>query len=131
MADSSADKVDCSPDGTSRLQHATPGSPKSANVYTVGVDGTRLRQVTHATGGTIDNGLDSWSPDGKKIAFASNKTGTYEIYSMNADGTGPSRSREAPKPTPRAGVHIHDAPLRPGPIAMTIARGGGVRGDDL
>ena len=46
-----------------------------------------FRQLTHDAGGKIHNGFDSWSPDGRKIAFASDKTGTYEIYSMNADGT--------------------------------------------
>ena len=38
-----------------------------------------------------DNGRDdrspSWSQDGTKIAFASDRTGVFEIYVMNADGT--------------------------------------------
>ena len=87
---SMTDKIDCSPDG-STVVFSTPDpddSPRSANVYTVRVDGTRLRQVTHARGGTVDNGADSWSPDGTKIAFASNRSGTYEIYTMNVDGSG-------------------------------------------
>ena len=50
-------------------------------------DGTGLRKLTHNVGGKIQNGADSWSPDGRKIAFVSNRTGTFEIYSMNADGT--------------------------------------------
>ena len=30
----------------------------------------------------------AWSPDGRKIAFVSNRDGTYGVYVMNADGSG-------------------------------------------
>ncbi|HCV35523.1 MAG TPA: hypothetical protein DF783_01235, partial [Acidimicrobiaceae bacterium] len=29
----------------------------------------------------------SWSPDGKSIAFASNRSGNWDIYAMSSDGT--------------------------------------------
>jgi len=84
-----ADKIDCSPDGT-QIAFSKPdfGPPKSANVFVVHTDGTGLRQLTHESGGKVNDGLDSWSPDGRKIAFVSNRDGTYRIYTMNADGTG-------------------------------------------
>jgi TolB protein len=86
---SMTDKIDCSPDGTTVVfSTPDPDSSHSANVYTVRVDGSRLRSLTHAKGGTADNLADSWSPDGTKVAFASNRGGMYEIYTMNADGTG-------------------------------------------
>ena len=84
-----ADSIDCSPDGT-RIVFSSPhlGAARSSNVYTVRADGTGLRQLTHDRGGRIDNGANSWSPDGKRIAFVSNRSGAFEIYVMNADGTG-------------------------------------------
>lgn len=32
-----------------------------------------------------------WSPDGAKIAFASRRAGSFDIYAMNVDGTGTKR----------------------------------------
>ena len=84
-----ADKIDCSPDG-SKIVFSAPhfGPPQSSNVYVVNTDGTGLRQLTHSTGGKINNGANSWSPDGRKISFVSNRDGVYGIYTMNADGSG-------------------------------------------
>jgi len=43
---------------------------------------------------TADPGTDvvpAWSPDGRKIAFSSNRDGNPEIYVMNDDGSGQTR----------------------------------------
>ena len=82
-------KIDWSPDG-SRIVFSSPefGRPrKSSNVYTIRPDGTGLVQLTHDRGGKVNNGADTWSPDGTKIAFLSNRSGEYRIYVMNTDGT--------------------------------------------
>lgn len=84
-----ADKIDWSPDG-SRIVFSAPafgGTGRSSNLFTVRVDGTGLKQLTHANDGVVNNGADSWSPDGKEIAFVSNRSGTYQIWVMGADGT--------------------------------------------
>ncbi len=76
--------IACLPDG-SQITFNMPNyesSPRSSNVYTIKTDGSG-----HDVGGKIDNIPDSWSPDGRGLAFISNKTGTFEIYSTNADGT--------------------------------------------
>jgi TolB protein len=89
-----ADKIDWSPDG-SRIVLSAPefgdGQHASSNVFTIRPDGSGLRQLTHSRGGNVNNGADSWSPDGKRIAFVSNRGGgAYEICVMNADGTHPT-----------------------------------------
>ncbi len=38
----------------------------------------------------------AWSPDGTRIAFASNRDGNFEIYVMNADGSGQTRLTDDP-----------------------------------
>jgi TolB protein len=95
-----ADKIDWSPDGFRILfsapQFGQPGQP-SSNVFTIRPDGSSLRQLTHSRGGKVNNGADSWSPDGKKIAFVSNLSGTYQIYTMNADGTGRTQLTHGPE----------------------------------
>jgi Tol biopolymer transport system component len=60
-------------------------------------DGTGLVKLTNSRGGRINTGLDSWSPDGKKIAFVSNRSGNYEIYVMNANGSGVAQATHGPE----------------------------------
>jgi TolB protein len=95
-----SDKIDWSPDG-GRIAFASPGlgdAPGiSANVFTVRPDGTRIVKLTNSSGGKIHNGLDSWSPDGTKIAFISNRAGTYEIYVMNANGSDVNQVTHGPE----------------------------------
>ncbi len=54
------------------------------NIYVMNADGTNVRRLTNTQMG--DDG-PVWSPDGRLIAFTSNRDGNSEIYVMNADGT--------------------------------------------
>ena len=51
-------------------------------------DGSGQTRLTSSPGG---DSVPAWSPDGRHIAFASNRDGNWEIYVMNADGTGQTR----------------------------------------
>ena len=85
-----------SPDGTriafhsARFPPAVPGPGHSAlEIFTMNADGTDQVRLTN---NNFQDSLPSWSPDGTRIAFTSNRDGgDFEIYVMNADGSNPTR----------------------------------------
>jgi TolB protein len=56
-------------------------------------DGSNVRRLTNHP--AVDY-WPVWSPDGKRIAFTSNRDGNYEIYVMNADGSAPRNVTQNP-----------------------------------
>ena len=60
----------------------------SLEIYLMKPDGTGLVRLTNNSAFDINPVI---SPDGRKIAFASDRDGNYEIYVMNVDGTNPIR----------------------------------------
>ena len=59
-----------SPDG-SRLAYVGTGDGGSLQIFTSGIDGTGVRQVTHDPTGAIS---PAWSPDGTTIAYVGNSS---------------------------------------------------------
>ena len=70
-----------SPDGTRMVFVSTVNGHQ--DIYTMALDGSRLMRITDDPAQDID---PTWSPDGR-IAFTSNRSGTNEIYVVNADGS--------------------------------------------
>ena len=54
------------------------------DVWAIDADGTNLTRLTDSPGFDFD---PSWSPDGTRIAFRSERSGDPEIWVMNADGS--------------------------------------------
>jgi len=64
--------------------------PAGLDVFTMNRDGSGLQQVTKGLGGA--NWAPFFTPDGKRIIFASNmkdpRGGNFDLYLINTDGTG-------------------------------------------
>jgi tricorn protease len=71
---------DLSPDGH-RAVFAARG-----NVFTVPAEHGSIRNLTHTEG--VWNRDAAWSPDGRWIAYLSDRTGEYELYIVPQDGMG-------------------------------------------
>jgi eukaryotic-like serine/threonine-protein kinase len=72
---------DLSPDGT-WLAFSTIGTHE--NVILVRTDGSGYRQITDDD--ARNRGV-RWSPDGRRLLFYSNRSGTYTIWSVRPDGS--------------------------------------------
>ncbi|HWW75434.1 MAG TPA: carboxypeptidase regulatory-like domain-containing protein [Pyrinomonadaceae bacterium] len=77
-----------SPDG-SRIAYENDFQFGPAEIFVMNADGSQQLRLTS------DFRADrhpTWSPDGKTIAFMSDRGGAYAVYLMNPDGTGQARA---------------------------------------
>jgi TolB protein len=61
-----------------------PGVLGGQDIYLMDIASRQIIQLTHDGG---RNDFPTWSPDGRHIAFQSNRSGTEQIWSVLADGT--------------------------------------------
>ena len=77
-----------SPDGARIVYEAyffgTPPSPDE--IWTVAPDGSNAQELSRP-GVTYDDDSPAWSPDGRQVAFTSDRGGDDDVWVMNADGT--------------------------------------------
>src|SRR5215472_3775100 len=74
---------DFSPDG-SKIVFCSGPSTFARDIYVVNSDGSGLTRLTNGVGNNV---YPAFSPDGQKIVFTSNRTGTSQVWVMNADGS--------------------------------------------
>lgn len=81
-----------SPDGEkiAFMSYDTGESPKKIGIAVMNADGSGHVRLTSiiCDGGCSPDWGPSWSPDGTKIAFTTNRDGNWEVYVMNPDGSG-------------------------------------------
>lgn len=71
------------------------GSPEEeADVWRMRPDGTGLTNLTPDTPG--NDGLAEFSPDGSRLVFRSGRTGNFDIYLANGDGSNPRNLTDHP-----------------------------------
>lgn len=73
-----------SPDGRTIAVAVQEKFREPFQIWLVNADGTGKHKLTTAPRDSLS---PVWSPDGTRIAFASGRDVTYEIYAMNADGS--------------------------------------------
>jgi len=74
---------DFSPDG-SKIVFCAGASTFARDIYVVNSDGSDLTRLTSGVGNNV---YPAFSPNGRKIVFTSNRTGTSQVWLMNADGS--------------------------------------------
>jgi len=90
-----------SPDGgTIALTRSTDAF--NNDIFLMRADGTKLRRLTKSQGTDGRFGeelMPTWSPDGHRIVFVSNRDDNWELYSIRSNGSGERRLTRTPRAT--------------------------------
>lgn len=74
-----------SPDGRRLAFSSNREKPGTDNIYIMNIDGSSLTKITSTP--NAKNASASWFPDNRQVAFVSNRTGRWQVYTMNDDGS--------------------------------------------
>jgi serine/threonine-protein kinase len=74
-----------SPDGT-RVALDVPGANRDIWIWDL-----RRKRLARLTDGPTEDLLPVWSVDGNRVFFASDRAGTFDVYSQTADGATPAQ----------------------------------------
>lgn len=79
-----------SPDGTKIAFQSSRNPDLGWDVYVMNADGTGVVNASNDSSTDLSSNnemITGWSPDGR-VVFSNNRTGTYQSYIVNADGSG-------------------------------------------
>jgi TolB protein len=80
-----------SPDGWRIAYASSVGTPENQELYLARADGSDVRRLTRTKGSVEvlgDDASPSFAPDGRRIAFLSNRTGTGAVWLLRLAGGG-------------------------------------------
>ena len=102
-----------SPDGR---WFAFTGTTPQEDLYVMDLQSGRLRRLTDDV---YKDRVSSWSPDSGKIYFYSTRSGRYQIWSLNPDGS------ELTQVTDVSGESVNNPPVSPDGSHLSVRSSGG------
>ena len=83
------------PGKVGQLAFGASGKGGNVDVYAISADGSGFRRLTQHTG---FDACAAYSPDGRRVAFCSDRSGSYQVWLMQADGTRERQLTKSPYP---------------------------------
>jgi len=75
------------------LAFASTQNATTSDIYRKTIDGRTVVRLTSDPG---EDSMPAWSPDGRSIAFASNRSGSWDLWIMTSDGEQPTQLTSSP-----------------------------------
>lgn len=122
-----------SPDGRTLAISATTDA-YNADIFLIRADGRGLKRLTRTVGThdrLAEESMPSFSPDGKRVVYVSNRDRSFDLFSIGVDGTNERRLTRTPRQNEERPRYSRDGKrilyAHDGLIAHIRATGGDVR----